>query len=117
SVCAMIDSLARAAGVKSGLFTSPHLIQFNERIQVNGLPISDDEVVRGLQKIRSLIDQERHPTFFEITTALALDYFRKQDVELAVLETGLGGRLDATNVVTPLVSVLTSIDLDHQKWL
>jgi dihydrofolate synthase / folylpolyglutamate synthase len=117
SVSAMIDSMARAAGIKSGLFTSPHLIRFNGRIQVNGLPISDDEVVGGIQRIRAVIDQDRHPTFFEITTALALDYFRKQSVELAVLETGLGGRLDATNVVTPLVSVLTSIDLDHQKWL
>lgn len=117
SVCAMIDSVCRAAGIKTGLFTSPHLIRFNERIQINGLPIEDEAVVRGVQRIRSLIDEERHPTFFEITTALALDYFRAHGVHLVVLETGLGGRLDATNVVNPLVSVLTSIDLDHQKWL
>jgi dihydrofolate synthase / folylpolyglutamate synthase len=117
SVCAMVDSICRTSGIKVGLFTSPHLIQFNERIQVNGVPINDEAVVHGIQKIRALIDEGRHPTFFEITTALAFDFFRSQDVNLVVLETGLGGRLDATNVVRPLVSVLTSIDLDHQNWL
>jgi dihydrofolate synthase / folylpolyglutamate synthase len=117
SVCAMIDSICRFAGLRTGLFTSPHLIRFNERIQVSGVPISDEAVVHGIEKIRRLIDERFHPTFFEITTALAFDYFRTQHVELVVLETGLGGRLDATNVVYPLVSVLTSIDLDHQSWL
>ncbi len=117
SVCAMLDSICRSAGLRVGLFTSPHLVRFNERIQVDGVPIDDDAVVRGIGKIRSKIDEERHPTFFEIATALALDYFRAQGVDLVVLETGLGGRLDATNVVRPLVSVLTSIDLDHQLWL
>jgi dihydrofolate synthase/folylpolyglutamate synthase len=117
SVCAMIDSIYRAAGVRTGLFTSPHLVRFNERIQINGRPIEDADVVRGIRRIRAQIDEERHPTFFEITTALAFDYFRSHGVDLVVLETGLGGRLDATNVVHPLVSVLTSIDMDHQKWL
>ena len=117
SVCAMIDSICRCAGVRTGLFTSPHLIRFNERIQVSGTPISDEAVVHGIDKVRRFIDERFHPTFFEITTALAFDHFRKQGVELVVLETGLGGRLDATNVVCPLVSVLTSIDLDHQNWL
>jgi dihydrofolate synthase/folylpolyglutamate synthase len=117
SVCAMIDSIARAAGVRTGLFTSPHLVRFNERIQINGRPIDDADVVRGIQRIRAHIHEDHHPTFFEITTALAFDYFRSHGVDLVVLETGLGGRLDATNVVHPLVSVLTSIDLDHQKWL
>jgi dihydrofolate synthase/folylpolyglutamate synthase len=117
SVCAMLESITRAAGIKTGLFTSPHLVKFNERIQVDGIAIDDEAVVRGIHQIQSLIDEERHPTFFEITTALAFDYFRGQGVDLVVLETGLGGRLDATNVVNPLVSVLTSIDLDHQKWL
>ncbi|HYY31123.1 MAG TPA: folylpolyglutamate synthase/dihydrofolate synthase family protein [Chthoniobacterales bacterium] len=117
SVCAMIDSICRFAGIRTGLFTSPHLIRFNERIQVSGAPINDEAVVDGVEKIRGTIDERFHPTFFEITTALAFDHFRKQNVELVVLETGLGGRLDATNVVHPLVSVLTSIDLDHQSWL
>jgi dihydrofolate synthase/folylpolyglutamate synthase len=117
SVCAMIDSISRAAGIKTGLFTSPHLVRFNERMQVDGIPIDDRAVVQGIHQIRSLIQEEHHPTFFEITTALALGYFRGHGVDLVVLETGLGGRLDATNVVTPLVSVLTPIDIDHQKWL
>jgi dihydrofolate synthase/folylpolyglutamate synthase len=117
SVCAMLDSITRTAGMKTGLFTSPHLVRFNERIQVDGIPIDDQAVVRGIHHLQSLIDEEHHPTFFEITTALALDYFRANEVDLVILETGLGGRLDATNVVNPLVSVLTSIDLDHQKWL
>ena len=117
SVCAMLDSVLGAAGVRTGLFISPHLIRFNERIQVQGVPIDDESIVTGIERIRALIDEEHHPTFFEITTALALDYFRSRNVELVILETGLGGRMDATNVVTPLVSVLTSIDLDHQKWL
>ena len=117
SVCAMLDSLARSAGIRTGLFTSPHLVRFNERIQVNGNPISDDSIASGIRRIQEVIDEEYQPTFFEITTALALDYFRTWNVNLAILETGLGGRLDATNVVTPLVSVLTSIDLDHQRLL
>jgi dihydrofolate synthase/folylpolyglutamate synthase len=117
SVCAMIDSIYRSAGVRTGLYTSPHLVRFNERIQINGRPIDDEDVVWGIGRVRSLIDEERHPTFFEITTALAFDYFRRHEVNMVVLETGLGGRLDATNLVHPLVSVLTSIDMDHQKWL
>jgi dihydrofolate synthase/folylpolyglutamate synthase len=117
SVCAMLDSLARSAGMRPGLFTSPHLVRFNERIQVEGGKIDDDSVVRGIQRIRERIQEENHPTFFEITTALAFDYFRGCNADLVILETGLGGALDATNVVTPLVAVLTSIDLDHQKWL
>jgi dihydrofolate synthase/folylpolyglutamate synthase len=117
SVCAMLDSLARSAGIRSGLFTSPHLVRFNERIQVDGIPIDDDSLIRGIQRIQERIHEDYHPTFFEITTALAFDHFRARNVDLVILETGLGGCLDATNVVTPLVSVLTSIDLDHQRWL
>jgi dihydrofolate synthase / folylpolyglutamate synthase len=117
SVCAMLDSLARSARIRSGLFTSPHLVRFNERIRLEGVQIDDESVVRGIQRIQERIQEKYHPTFFEITTALAFDYFRTCDVDLVILETGLGGALDATNVVTPLVSVLTSIDLDHQKWL
>jgi dihydrofolate synthase/folylpolyglutamate synthase len=117
SVCAMIDSILRHAGYRTGLFTSPHLVRFNERIQIEGIPIDDQCVVNGIKRVQARIEEERHPTFFEITTALALDHFRICNVDIVILETGLGGRLDATNVVNPLVSVLTSIDLDHQKWL
>jgi len=118
SVCALLDSICRAAGYRTALFTSPHLVSFRERIQVNGELISKDEVVRGLTRIRELVaDWEPHPTFFEIATALALDHFRNLETEIVVLETGMGGRLDATNATQPVISVLTPIDYDHQKWL
>jgi dihydrofolate synthase / folylpolyglutamate synthase len=118
SVCALLDSICRAAGYRTALFTSPHLVSFRERIQVDGALISEEEVALGLTKIRELVaDWDPHPTFFEITTALALDYFREREVEIVVLETGMGGRLDATNATQPVVSVLTPIDYDHQKWL
>ena len=118
SVCALLDSICRAAGYRTALFTSPHLVSFRERIQVNGELISEGEVVRGLTKIRELVaGWEPHPTFFEIATGLALDHFRNLETEIVVLETGMGGRLDATNATQPVVSVLTPIDYDHQKWL
>jgi dihydrofolate synthase/folylpolyglutamate synthase len=118
SVCAMIDSIGRAAGYRTGLFISPHLVTYRERIRVNGQMIAPDEVASGLTAIRDRIKTwEPHPTFFEITTALALDHFKKTECELIVLETGLGGRLDATNALIPVVSVITPIGFDHEKWL
>jgi dihydrofolate synthase / folylpolyglutamate synthase len=118
SVSAMLDSVARAAGLRTGLYTSPHLVRFNERIQVSGRLISDEEVLAGLGTIREAIARSGcAPTFFEITTALGFLYFLGRGVDLAIMETGLGGRLDATNLITPFVSVLTSIDLDHQRIL
>lgn len=119
SVCAMLDAICRAQGIRTGLFTSPHLVTFRERIRINGEMISEQKVANGLTKIRDLIatDWETHPTFFEITTALTLDFFQQENADVAVLETGMGGRLDATNAVTPRVCVITAIDLDHQQWL
>jgi dihydrofolate synthase / folylpolyglutamate synthase len=118
SVCAMIDSICRAQGHRSGLFTSPHLVTFRERIRVNGEMISEEAVASGLTRIREIVaDWDPHPTFFEITTALALQYFANGKIDIVILETGLGGQLDATNAVQSNVSVITSIDLDHQKWL
>ena len=118
SVCAMIDSICRAAGYRTGLFISPHLVTYRERIRVNGQMIAPDEVASGLTAIRELVKAwDPHPTFFEITTALALVHFKKSECELIVLETGLGGRLDATNAMTPVVSVITPIGFDHEKWL
>src|SRR5439155_9754221 len=105
SVCAMIDTIARAAGHRTGLFTSPHLISFRERVRVNGEMISENDVAGGLTEIRALIgDWDPHPTFFEITTALALQHFQKTRCEILVLETGMGGRLDATNAIQSSVS-------------
>ena len=118
SVCAMLDSIGRAQGYRTALFTSPHLITFRERIRVNGEMISENAVASGLTSIRNLTaDWDPHPTFFEVTTGLALKYFAGARLDVVILETGLGGRLDATNAVQSNVSVITSIALDHEKWL
>ena len=118
SVCGMIDSILRAQGYRTGLFTSPHLVTFRERIRVNGEMISEDAVANGLTAIRGLVaDWNPHPTFFEIITALALKHFSEEKIDIVVLETGMGGRLDATNAVQSDVSVITSIDFDHEQWL
>jgi dihydrofolate synthase / folylpolyglutamate synthase len=116
STSSMIAAMLRAAGYRVGLYTSPHLIEFNERIRVNGTPISDDALVRYAARLRPSID-ERNATFFEATTAIAFQYFADRKVDIAIVETGLGGRLDATNVLTPLVSVITSIGMDHTEIL
>jgi dihydrofolate synthase/folylpolyglutamate synthase len=118
SVCAMIDSILRTQKHRTGLFISPHLVTFRERIRVNGDMMSEEEVANGLTTIRDLVrDWDPHPTFFEVTTALALKYFSNAKIDVAILETGLGGRLDATNAVQSDVSVITPIDFDHQQWL
>ena len=118
STCAMIDSICRSAGKRSGLFTSPHLISFRERIRVNGAMIPENEAAKILTELRKEVnDWETPPTFFELAAALAVKYFCQQKVEVMVMETGMGGRLDATNVLQSSVSVITSVDLDHQEWL
>jgi len=118
SVCAMIESICRAQGYRTGLFISPHLVTFRERIRVNGKLISQNAVADGLAAIRDLIrNWDPHPTFFEVTTALALKHFCETKIDVVVLETGLGGRLDATNAIQSDVSVITPIDFDHEKWL
>ena len=118
STCAFIDSILRKHGEKTGLFTSPHLISFCERIRVNGKPISKREISKRINDIKTLVnDWNEEPTFFEITTALALEYFVDEKVDAAVLEVGLGGRLDSTNIVKPKLCVITPISLDHQHIL
>lgn len=117
STSAMIESVLRAAGYATGLYTSPHLHSFRERIQVNGALIPEAEVVRLVEKLLPQVDRVEGTTTFEVMTALALCWFADQGVEWAVLEVGLGGRLDATNVVIPAVSVITSISLDHVEIL
>ena len=118
SVCAMIDSICRAQGYRTGLFTSPHLVTFRERIRVNGDMISEEAVADGLTTIRNLVaNWDPHPTFFEVVTAFALKHFAETKVQIVILETGLGGRLDATNAVQSNVSVITPIAFDHEKWL
>jgi len=116
SVVATADTLLRAKGLRVGRFTSPHLVDFRERIAINDVEISEAEVDSFLQRWESAAEQ-LGATFFEITTALALDHFARQDVDVAVIETGLGGRLDSTNVITPLAAAVTSIGIDHTEYL
>jgi len=118
SVCAMADAVCRAAGLRTGLFTSPHLITFRERIRVNGEMAPERDIAEQLTRIRAICEGNGAlPTFFEITTGLALEIFRQRQVEAAVIEVGLGGRLDSTNVLTPAVSVIASIGMDHMQIL
>ena len=120
SVCAMLEAIYRAAGLRVGLFTSPHLVSFRERIQVNRELISEDSVAQLVREIQPQLKQfpaDHHPTFFEVVTVMALKFFAAQKCDLVIWETGLGGRLDATNIVTPLAAVITNIAFDHQQWL
>lgn len=118
STCAMIDSLARATGSRTGLFTSPHLIDFRERIRVSGVEIPEENCAAMLTALRELCETfDPHPTFFEITLVLAMRWFRESGCDLLILETGMGGRLDATTAVPADVCALTPIDLDHMQWL
>lgn len=116
SVASFIAAVLQAHGLKTGLYTSPHLKRFSERIKINGEEIPDDDVVGYSEKLQPRVDAMR-ATFFEATTAMAMKYFADQRVDVAVLETGLGGRFDATNVVTPVLSVITSVGLEHQRYL
>ncbi len=116
STAAILNSILRTAGMHVGLYTSPHLLRFNERIRVSGIPIADEQIVHFMDTYLEDINRIQS-TFFETTTALAFWYFSKQEVDIAIIETGLGGRLDATNVITPDCAVITSISLDHQDIL
>ena len=116
STCAMIASILHASGKNVGLYTSPHLIRFNERIRINGYPIPDKQIITFMKKVGPVI-QEIESTFFETTTAMAFDYFQQQKVDVAVIETGLGGRLDSTNVIKPKVTVISHISMDHMDIL
>src|SRR5579859_7304932 len=124
STAATLASILLASGLKTGLYTSPHLVRINERIRVNGKEISDDnfaqlhgEVDRVAERLIERAELPWHPSFFEMMTAIAFAHFARENVAIAVLEVGMGGRLDATNVVEPLVSVIADISLDHQKFL
>ena len=118
STCAFMESVARATGTRTGLFTSPHLVHYGERIRVSGAEIEEEEIATHLTALRALVaDWEHHPTFFELTLAVAMRHFTERSCELIILETGMGGRLDATTAVPADVTVLTPISLDHQQWL
>jgi dihydrofolate synthase/folylpolyglutamate synthase len=117
SVAAALSSILQTAGYKVGLYTSPHLVRFNERICINGRQISDADVVASYRAVKFVYAGKREPTFFEYTTAMAFYEFGKKNVDWAVIETGMGGRLDATNIVKPVVSVITNISMEHRAYL
>jgi dihydrofolate synthase/folylpolyglutamate synthase len=124
STAATLASILRASGLKTGLYTSPHLVRINERIRLNGEPIVDDDfallhdvVDRTAERLVEEGDLPWHPSFFETLTAMAFEYFARSRPDMVVLEVGMGGRLDATNVVEPRLSIITDISLDHQKYL
>lgn len=112
----MVAAVLQRAGYKTGLYTSPHLLDFRERIKINGEMISQKEVINFVKEHKILFEKIE-PSFFEVTVAMAFDYFAKQEVDFAVIETGLGGRLDSTNIIHPLISVITNISLDHTAIL
>ncbi|MFA5895287.1 MAG: folylpolyglutamate synthase/dihydrofolate synthase family protein [Thermoplasmata archaeon] len=123
SVSALSASVLQAAGYRVGLYTSPHLVRFNERIRVDGVPIADEDLLRlwsGIQPVMEAMTAERavnKPTFFEVTTAMAFEHFRERNVDAVVIEVGMGGRLDATNVIDGTVAVLTRVGLEHTEHL
>jgi dihydrofolate synthase/folylpolyglutamate synthase len=116
SVCHMLAAILQESGYKTGLYTSPHLKDFRERIRINGHCIPEMEVVTFVEKYKPFIEKIK-PSFFEMTVSMAFDYFRNEKVDIAVIETGLGGRLDSTNIINPIVSIITNIGLDHTNFL
>ena len=117
SVASSLATILRCSGYKTGLYTSPHLVRFNERIQVNNRPITNEKVVASYRAVNDAHFGKRNPTFFEFTTAMALFEFAAQKVDWAVIETGMGGRLDATNIINPALSIITNISLEHREYL
>jgi len=118
STAAVLSAILQEAGYKVGLYTSPHLIDFTERIRIHNIPIPKERVAGLVRNVRECVgDRDIMPTFFELTTALALSYFAEEDVDIAVIEVGMGGRLDATNIINPLVSVITHVGYDHMEHL
>jgi dihydrofolate synthase/folylpolyglutamate synthase len=116
SVSHMLASVLQQSGLKTGLYTSPHLLDFRERIRIDGAPIPESEVVAFVSSHREIIEK-LSPSFFEMTVAMAFDHFHRQQVDVAVIETGMGGRLDSTNIVLPVLTIITNISLDHTEFL
>ncbi|MEW6671473.1 MAG: folylpolyglutamate synthase/dihydrofolate synthase family protein [Thermodesulfobacteriota bacterium] len=117
SIAATLAAILQAAGYTVGLYTSPHLVRFNERICINQAPISDEDVLAAYEAVDLDRHLRREPTFFEYTTAMALYEFRRKKVDWAVIETGMGGRLDATNIITPAISIISNVSLEHRQYL
>lgn len=117
SVASALATILNASGYKAGLYTSPHLVRFNERITIDNRPISNNNVVEAYKAVKKINHGKREPTFFEFATAMALYEFSRQNVDWAVIETGMGGRLDATNIIKPALSIITNISVEHREYL
>ena len=117
STAAMLSAMLVRAGFKVGLYTSPHLVRFNERFRLNEQDIEDEEIMAVFERVRAVVDEREPPTFFEMTTAMALSLFAAKGVDWAILEVGMGGRLDATNVVQPQLTIISNVSFDHQEFL
>ena len=117
SVSAMLESILMKAGMKVGFYSSPHLVRFTERFRINGKEITRADTVDLVNELRGVIDPSEPPTFFEATTAMSLSYFASENADISIMEVGMGGRLDATNIIKPLISVITNISLEHQDFL
>ena len=120
SVCAFAEAVLRVEGYRTGLYTSPHLVEFAERIRINGMPVGEADQNRGIERLREATrgwEEQEMPTFFELVTALAFDLFTRAECDIVVLETGLGGRLDATNTAPKIACAITPIGRDHTEWL
>ncbi|MDX9791266.1 MAG: Mur ligase family protein, partial [Candidatus Kapabacteria bacterium] len=116
SVCSTLSSVFTEAGFKTGLYTSPHLIDFNERIKIDGNCINDEKIIEYYNRLK-ISGDKINATFFEITTVMAFMYFAESNVDIAVIETGMGGRFDSTNIILPILSIITKIDFDHSEFL
>ncbi|MGD9158595.1 MAG: folylpolyglutamate synthase/dihydrofolate synthase family protein [Desulfobacteraceae bacterium] len=117
SVSAMVESVLMRSGLKVGFYSSPHLVRFTERFRINRKEISKKKVIELTEEIKGIINPAEPPTYFEVTTAMALAYFARENTDIAIMEVGMGGRLDATNIIKPLVSAITNISLEHQFFL
>lgn len=117
SIASALAAILKAAGLRAGLYTSPHLVHFNERICIDGEQISDEEVIASYRAVKAAAPGEREPTFFEYATAMAFHAFRQREVDWAVIETGMGGRLDATNIIAPALSIISNVSIEHEMYL
>ncbi|MBW1801660.1 MAG: hypothetical protein JRJ85_13135 [Deltaproteobacteria bacterium] len=117
SVGSMLESILSQSGLKVGFYSSPHLVRFTERFRINGEEMPPERAVDLTAEIQKIIHPDHPPTFFEVVTAMALAYFKREMVDIAIMEVGMGGRLDATNVIRPMVSVITNISLEHKEFL
>jgi dihydrofolate synthase / folylpolyglutamate synthase len=117
STAAMLSSVLKQQGMRVGLYTSPHLVRFTERFRINDSEVSPERIIEVFRQVRQVIDDAEPPTFFEVVTAMAFQYFAEEEVDWAIVEAGMGGRLDATNVMRPQVSVITNVSFDHEEFL